>query len=226
MEFTLSEAWKRTYPGAAVGVLAMSEVANPRRHELLAERKKELEQELRTQYAGWDRAALKGLPVLQAYREYYKRFKKTYHVQLQLESIVFKGKAIAEVAALVEAMFMAELKNLLLTAGHDVAALQAPVGIDVASGNERYVRLNGQKQQLKAGDMMISDGEGVISSILHGPDSRTRITPDSHHILFTVYAPPGIEPEAVRAHLRDLQSNALIIAPAAQVDLLQVHMAE
>ena len=77
MDFTVSEAWKTAYPGASVGVLAMRGVANPRDHEEHAERKAELEEELRARYAGWDRAALKALPILQAYRNYYKRFKKT-----------------------------------------------------------------------------------------------------------------------------------------------------
>jgi len=37
-------------------------------------------------------------PILKAYQEYYRRFKKTYHVQLQLESLLFKGKSIPSVA--------------------------------------------------------------------------------------------------------------------------------
>ena len=73
-----------------------------------------------------DRPALLSHPVLQAYDAYYRQFKKTYHVQLQLESILFKGKSIPSVAALVEAMFMAEMNDLLLTAGHDLDALHLP----------------------------------------------------------------------------------------------------
>src|SRR5262249_38842362 len=107
MNFQISERWKRTYPAAHVGVLVMHDVANPAQHAALGERKAVLEQELRMRYAGQDRAAMLNLPVLKAYEEYYRRFKKTYHVQLQLESIVFKGKSIPSVAALVEAMFMA-----------------------------------------------------------------------------------------------------------------------
>ena len=44
-----------------------------------------------------------------AYNACYKGFKKTYHVQLQLESVALKGRSIPRVAALMEAMFMAEL---------------------------------------------------------------------------------------------------------------------
>ena len=204
----------------------MRKVINPEGHPALDQRKEELENQLRSRFSDYDRAALKALPTLQAYEAYYKRYKKTYHVQLQLESVVFKGKAIPQGAGLVEAMFMAELKNLLLTAGHDLEAVQRPVKLDVAEGNERYVRLNGEEQELKPGDMMIADAQGVISSVLYGPDHRTRITPETRQVLFTVYAPPGIGEQTVYDHLRDIQANVLLVAPEANTELLEVYVTE
>jgi DNA/RNA-binding domain of Phe-tRNA-synthetase-like protein len=204
----------------------MRDVANPEYHTALDKRKEELESQLRSRFSGYDRAALKALPVIQAYNAYYRRYKKTYHVQLQLESVAFKGKSIPQVAALVEAMFMAELKNLLLTAGHDWEALEMPVRLDVAEGSERYIRLNGQEQKLKAGDMMIADGQGVISSVLYGPDRRTRITSETRQVFFTVYAPPGVGREAVWEHLRDIEAHVLLVAPEAKVETMEVYGAE
>ena len=221
--FTVSDAWKTAYPGAAVGILAMRNVANPEHHAALERRKEELENQLRSRFANSDRAALAILAPLPAYDAYYARFKKTYHVQLQLESVALKGKPIPRVAALVEAMFMAELKNLLLTAGHDLDALQLPVRLDVSSGSERYVMLNGRELILKPGDMMMADTQGVISSVLYGPDQRTRITLDTRNVFFAVYAPPGIGEQAVQQHLQDIQANILLIAPQAQVEMLQVY---
>ena len=226
MEFMVSDEWKATYPRAAVGILAMRGVSNPDRHSVLDERKEELEHQLRSKYSGFDRAALKALPTIQAYNGYYKLFKKTYHVQLQLESVVNKGKSIPHVATLVEAMFMAELKNLLLTAGHDSDVLQAPLGIDVADGSEIYTRINGKEQTLKMGDMMIADAQGVISSVLYGPDHRTRITSNTKGAAFTVYAPPGIGEKAVYEHLQDIRSNVSIVTPEAEVELMNVYCAE
>ncbi len=225
MEYIVSETVKSTYPGAAAGVLAMSGVRNPASHPELDARKAELEQQLRARFAGSDRAALLTLPVLQAYAAYYKRFKKTYHVQLQLESVAFKGKTIPRAAALVEAMFMAELKNMLLTAGHNAASVRGPVTLNVASGTERYTTISGQEQTLKQGDMFMSDEEGILSAILYGPDQRTRITPEATEALFTVYAPAGIEETIVYDHLRDIQANVLLIAPEAKTALLRVYHA-
>jgi len=222
----VSEAWKRAYPGAAVGVLIMRNVVNPESHAALDKRKEELENQLRARFSDYDRAALKALPTIQAYNAYYKRFKKTYHVQLQLESVIFKGRSIPPMAALVEAMFMAELKNLLLTAGHDLEAVQMPVRLDVAKGGERYIRLNGQEQELKAGDMMMADARGIISCVLYGPDFRTRIIPETRHVLFTVYAPAGIGEQAVYDHLQDIQANVLLVAPEASTESLEVYGTE
>jgi DNA/RNA-binding domain of Phe-tRNA-synthetase-like protein len=183
---------------------------------------------LRARFAGYDRAAFRALPVLQAYNAYYRRFRKTYHVLLQLESVVLTGKPIPSVAALVETMFMAELKNQLLTAGHDLARVQAPVRVDVAAGSESYVRINGREQVLKRGDMYIADSSpgaswgGILSSIVYGPDHRTQITPQTEKVLFTVYAPPGIEAQAVQQHLQDVQDYLLLVSPEAETIQLKV----
>jgi DNA/RNA-binding domain of Phe-tRNA-synthetase-like protein len=199
----------------------MSEVSNPERHPELALKKKDAESQLRASFKA--PADLKALPVISAYRDYYKRFKKSYHILAQLESIIFKAKPIPHVAALVEAMFMAELTNMLLTAGHDLDAVDLPARLDVAQGGEKYVRINGQEQELKAGDMIIADAEGVISSVIYGPDQRTRIMPATRKVLFTSYAVPGIGEEAVRRHLEGIESNVRIVAPDSKVELMKVY---
>jgi len=221
--FEVTSAWKSVYPEAQVGGLVMRTVSNPTHHPELEHQKAALEEQLRAQFSGQDRAAIASHPILQAYNEYYRRFKKTYHVQLQLESIVLKGKSIPNVAALVEAMFMAEMKDMLLTAGHDLDTLHLPLGLDVATGTEQYTILRGEEQILKPNDMMISDQIGVISSILYGPDQRTQITADTHNVVFTVYAPPGIDETTVIEHLQHIKENVMIFAPQAQVESLNVY---
>lgn len=212
-----AEAWKAAYPGAAAGLLVMEKVANPPAHPELERRKTELEGRLRERYGSLTRAELVATPTLQAYAEYYGRFKKTYHVQLQLESVALKGKPLPSRAALVEAMFMAELENHLLTAGHDAAALEPPVYVDVSKDGESYVTLSGQCQALKPGDMLMRDAHGVISSVLHGPDQRTPIRAETTRAVFAVYAPPGIGAARVTEHLATIAANVRIVAPSAEI---------
>jgi len=220
--FVVSEAFRKAYPGACAGALAMRGVKNPDFHPTLDARRVDLEVQLRERYAGLDRAGLKAIPAIQANNAYYAHYGSTYHVQLQLESVVLKGRSIARAAALVQAMFMAELKNLLLTAGHDLQTVQLSVALDVASGTETYTALNGQERVLKPGDMFISDAQGILSSVLYGPDSRTRIQPGTEDVLFAVYAPAGIGAQAVREHLRDLATFVQCVAPDALVESLEV----
>ena len=225
MQFEVTEAWRAAFPGAHAGVLVMRNVRNPASHPDLDRCKEALIGDLRSRYGALDRSQLLALPALyalQVYDTYYKRFKKTYHVQLQLESIVFKSKSIPSVAALVEAMFMAEIKNMLLTAGHDLESLQMPIRLDVTSGDETYTLMRGQPQQVKPGDMIISDGKGIMSNIIYGPDQRTQIQPATCNVLYTTYAPAGIPEDSLTRHLQDIEGYVRIFSPQARTELLQV----
>ena len=118
---------------------------------------------------------------------------------------------------------MAEMQDLLLTAGHDLDVVHLPLTLDVATGTETYMLLRGEEQVLKAGDMMISDQAAVISSILYGPDRRTQITSATRNAIFTAYAPPGVEEQAVVEHLEHIKENVMIFAPQAQVESLNIY---
>jgi len=218
----ISDEIKRVYPEALLGILAIRNVCNPNQHEELDSCKLELENNLREKYARLDKAYLKNMEPIKTYSDYYKRFKKTYHLLLQLESIVFKNKFIPKVASLVEVMFMAELKNLLLTAGHDLDAIDLPIKLDISRGGEKYIQLSGQEKELIHNDMIVSDLQGITSSIIYGPDKRTRIKSTTRNVLFVVYAPPGIEKFRVFQHLQDIKNYVHIIAAESEVELLKV----
>ena len=219
--FKVTPAWKAAFPNACAGVLVMRD-AQPASLESLTRRKQEIEAQLREQYQSSTSSPNTANPILEAYAVYYKRFKKTYRVKLQVESIALKGKPIPGGPGLVQAMFMAEVKNLLLTAGHDLDTLQLPVTLDVAQSSESYPLLCGETRQLKAGDMFMADSQGIISSIIYGPDQRTMIQPATRSVMYTVYAPQGIPRQAVTDHLNDIASFVQIAAPHSHIDLLQV----
>lgn len=222
--FQVTDAWRAAFPGAAAGMLLMRGVTNPPLSSALREHAGKVERELRERFGVGEAVELTVVPVLQAYRRYYKAFGQNYHVQLQLESVL-KGKPLAAGAALVEAMFAAEVKNLLLTAGHDFGALRMPVTVDVSSGGEEYEVFSGRVKVLKPGDMFMRDCAGVISSVLYGPDRRTSLRPETRDVLFAVYTPAGVGASAVRAHLDDIAANVRLIAPEALVEAVEVREA-
>ncbi len=219
--FTVTSEWKQTYPDACMGVLVMRGVTNPPAHPGLEEKKRELEADLRALFP--DKAALKDQAPIKAYADYYKKFKKTYHVTHQLESVAVKNQAIPDVAGLVEAMFMAELRNMILTAGHDLDAVLPPVTLTVATGEESYVTIRGSGQTLKPGDMYVRDRKGVLSSIVYGPDQRTKIVPATTSVLFTAYGVPGITFQAMQQHLEGIAANVRVFSLDAHIEVSDVH---
>jgi len=64
---------------------------------------------------------------------------------------------------------------------------------------------------------------GVVSNVIYGPDRRTQITDGTRNVIFTVYAPAGINEQTVEQHLRDIKDYVLVFAPQARVELLKVY---
>ena len=172
------------------GLLAVDGASGAQGDRFL-EAKRFLESELRAKYSHASREALKELDEMRPYVSYYKAFGYTYHVLLQLESVA-KGKAIPGALPPVAAMFMAELKNGILTAGHDLDAVCFSVRSMVSDGTEGYTTLDSKAVTCVAGDFLIADQAGILSSMLRGPDRRTAISRETKRFLYTAYAPDGL----------------------------------
>ena len=222
----VTERWHRTFEGGAVGVLLVENVDNAKRKTALDAHKREVEATLRTQFDGFSRADLLELPILQAYRRYYKKFNKTYHVQLQLESVVQKGKKLPNVTPLVDANFAAELETLVLTAGHDADLLEGTITIDATQVGDEFVQMNGKKRPLKPNDMMMRDEKGIVCTIIYGQDQRTPISPSTRRALYVAYAPAGVLADAVQKQLEAIRDNVLRFAPEARIAETAVFVAD
>jgi len=217
LTITAAPEWKSVYPGAQIGILEIAGVDNTLRSELLEAEKRALEARLQAHYTGFSRRDFLALPVMTAYERYYKRFDKTYHVLLQLESVVLKGKSLPEVSPLVDANFAAELDTLVLTASHDVALFQPPLLIDISHSGDEFIRMNGIPKQLPPGDMVMRDSQGVICTILYGQDNLSPITASTTHALYVAYAPPGVGVENVQAQLDAIEKNIRLFSANCQL---------
>lgn len=213
-----TDEWRKAHPGAAIGLLELSHVENIHPSRELDERKRKTEADLRERYRGFTRNDFRSLPVMAAYDQYYKRFDKTYHVQLQVESIILKGKSLPNVSPLVDANFVAEVETWVLTAGHDAAKLHGPVSIDVSRDGDQLTQMTGESRATRAGDMIMRDGTGICCSILYGQDNRSPISSETAHVLYVAYAPVGVPVEAVEAQLSKIVDNARLFSPRAVVE--------
>ena len=226
LSISTTREWQSSHPGAIIGLLELSNVGGISSSPELDARKREVESMLRQKYQGFTRKDFLALPILSAYDRYYNRFDKTYHVQLQLESIVLKGKNLPNVSPLVDSNFMAEVETFLLSAGHDADKLAGPVSMDVSREGESMMQMNGVAKVIRAGDMIMRDAQDIACSILYGQDNRSPITPETSHVLYVTYAPPGVPAVAVEGHLRMIESNIRLFAGAAALDQLRLLMAD
>lgn len=210
---TVTDAWRQTHPGAQIGLLEISRVDNSVPAPTLDHEKRAIEARLREKYAGFSRKDFLVLPVMEAYHRYYRKFGYTYHVLLQLESVALKGKSLPNVSPLVDANFAAELETLILTAGHDVAQLEAPILIDIARDGDEITQLNGNRKDVPEGDMVMRDAQDVACTILRGQDNRSPILKATTHVLYVSYVPNGVSEEQVRAQLDAMEKHVRLFAP-------------
>ena len=215
--------WKDATPGTSAGILVVRNAPNGPVGASVEAFRTETEESLRARCDSMDRAALRELPVYREYAAYYRRFDKSYHVLMQLESIVLKGKHVPKVSNLVTAMFAAELSSGVLTAGHDLDLLDLPLDVSLASPDEAYALLGKETlQNMKDGDLRVADRRGVIGSILYGPDDRSPIGPDTKNVLYLVYGVPGVSRDAIREHLERLWERVSSLSPHAVKECLDI----
>jgi len=223
---TATDAWRAIHPGAQISLLEISGVDNSQPAPALEQEKLAIERRLREMYAGFSRDDFLNLPVMQAYHRYYRKFGYTYHVLLQLESVAFKGKSLPRVSPLVDANFAAELDTLILTAGHDVTQLEAPIVIDVAREGDEIIQMGGARKDVPEGDMLMRDAQAIACTILRGQDNRSPISKETTHVLYVSYVPEGVAEGHVRAQLDAMEHHVRLFAPGCRVEQASILFAK
>lgn len=181
MGITFTQKLKEAYPEIRLAALIIRNVQNKKFDEKLDKEKRVLEDYLRKNFQEPE-----NIKRVEQHNEFYRKFDATFPIQYQIKSIL-AGKQIPSVSCLTEAMFMAELKNCCLTAGHDLDLIEGDLILDLAEGDEIYLKINNEEQKIKEGDIILSDRQGIIASVLCGPDSRTKITPFSKNVIYMTY---------------------------------------
>lgn len=210
------------YPTGCFAWITVENISQSTDRAGLDARKKQELEILRREGVGYERDAYTKTAPVCHYVAYYKAFGKTYPVLLQRESILLKGKGIPSVGPAVEAMFLAEVQDMLLTAGHDLERIKGTLTTRVSDGTERYRGISGKEQQLKAGDIYVADEAGILSSILYGPDERTKVTAATTSVLYFVYGVRGITAVQLRTHLEKIGRYLKEVMPEAEVGPLGV----
>ncbi|MHA2364014.1 MAG: phenylalanine--tRNA ligase beta subunit-related protein [Candidatus Hodarchaeales archaeon] len=204
MQIILTPELKKEYPGVSFGSLIIRNVPNKKKFIKLEEKKRNLEQIIRTTYGNIaeDR-------IIQIYNTYFKKWGKSYPLQFQLNTVL-KGRNLPQVSVLVDSMFMAELQNHILTSGHDLDQLQGKLTFYIIEEPEQYLTLSGKEKTLKRGDVILKDESGILASVLYGPTRRTSISSQSKNVLYFAWCPYDIDSAIITKHLTDIFSNVKI----------------
>jgi DNA/RNA-binding domain of Phe-tRNA-synthetase-like protein len=161
------------------------------------------------QYAAFSRGDFKRLGMLDPYIRYFKRFKKTYHLMLQLESFVQKGRGLPRIHPFVTAYYLAELRTGVLGSIHDADLVEgalrlAETGRD-ANARERVILFNGEERMAPAGDAALFDARGLLTCVTQGQDSRSMVTGETRRACVVAYGVPGVEPAVLEQHLASVE---------------------
>lgn len=219
MRVELRPEFRAAFPEGIFGVLIARDCANRPDSTRLGPAQRAVEGRLRQRFPG---DAIDVDPVAVAYRGYFRRFGNRYPVVHQAKAIL-TGRPIESPSALVEAMFTAEVDSLVLTSGHDLDALAEPLQVDVARDGDLYTKISGKEERLRPGDMIVRDAEGVIASVLHGPDSRTRLRAASTAALFGAWCPVGLAADVAERHLNALAALLRLEWPEAIIDAPRIY---
>lgn len=168
---------------------------------------------LRNGFADYDRKAVFGE---NPYNRYFKRYKKTYPVLQQLESLLLKGRPFPSGNPVNEIAFLTELQTQTLLGTHDVERMRGTVELFCPAEKLPFPGMRGEEVHTYPGDVSGRDEDGIILSMIAGADERTCIHPDSRHIAYLFFGAPGVTGEEIRTLQGVLAGHVRVLAPRAE----------
>lgn len=178
----------------------------------LAER--ELEQ-TREKYTDYER---KAVFCDNPYVRFFKKFKKTYPVMLQFESIIIKRQPFPFGDPVTEIPYMLELTTCVLSGTHDMDHVDGAVELYSGVDKTPFVGMHGRDYHTYPGDFVGRDGSGIIFSEIAGADDRTCARPGSSHVFYPIFGTPEMDKEIISGAVDRLVGYIKLLAPGAQIE--------
>lgn len=169
----------------------------------------------RQRYPDYERKAVFGE---NPYVRFFKKFKKTYPVMLQFESVMFKGQPFPQDNPVTEVPFLLELTSFVLSGTHDIDRLEGPVELYLASEKTPFEGMHGRQLHTYPGDFCGRDSGGIIFSEIAGTDGRTCARPESRHVFYPVFGTPELPVAVIEQAMETLERYIGVLAPQAQVE--------
>ena len=173
--------------------------------------------ETREKYKDYDRKAVFGE---NPYFRFFRKFKKTYPVMLQFESIIIKGQDFPFDEPVTEVPYLLELTTCVLSGTHDVDRVEGALELYSGTDKTPFVGMHGRDQHTYPGDLVGRDELGIILSEIAGADDRTCARPESRHVFYPVFGTPDMSTDVINAAIEKLCGYISVLAPDAQVETI------
>lgn len=177
-------------------------------------------------FSSYSRKQLKKIPPINLYSDFFRNFGYSYPVLAQLESVLKSPETFARSLPLLDILFITELSSMFLMACHDLDTLISPLTFYKLDDNSEMKTLTSITQRelcLVSGDYCAEDQMGVITSVLKGPDYRTKVTKQTKNALYYIYypstSPTDIETKQLLDTLDELEQLLKQHSPDCKITL-------
>lgn len=153
------------------------------------------------------------------YFRYFRKFKKTSPVMMQVESFLLKGRPFPEGHYTNAVAFLTELKTRCLLGSHDADMIEGDLIIYQETEKTPFPSIHGGEAHSYPGDITCRDDISVVVSMIAGADARTCLNENSRHVLYFAFATPGMEAETVKGYLEQVEQYAKVLAPGAKTHM-------
>ena len=152
---------------------------------------------------------LRGDPVVRAYRDFYWRIgidpTKTRPASEALVRRGLRGRW-PRINPVVDAGNIASARYMVPIGLYDAERFQPPAVLRLSRGGERFHPIGGGEEELPPGVPILVDSRGVVMHLFPHRDSvETMVRPETRCILVLAAGVPGVEPERLRAAVREVE---------------------
>ena len=192
--FSISEAYRDTYPGLSFGLALIAGCLNPvnppgfdeyKRKQLRLMRKKET----------LARIAVR----IDAYERFFRSF--GYECPLPKHLKRTNQSGFPRYNLMIDTHFMAEMCAGILVAVTDYDRFDGALLLDLSREGEDCQGLGRRGFQLKDQEIVLRDEKDVVCVLCQGADEKTRVSENTRRVLFYAYAVPGVDQEPIQEGL-------------------------
>ena len=153
------------------------------------------------------------------YFRYFRKFKKTSPVMMQVESFLLKGRPFPEGKYTNAVAFLTELRTRCLLGSHDADRIEGDLIVYKETEKTDFPSIHGGLAHSYPGDVTCRDDHSVVVSMIAGADERTCLKEDSRHVLYFAFGTPGMSPETLRGYLDRVGEYVKVLAPGAGIKM-------